>query len=391
MSVPHGAGSLGSPFARWCAAITCATVLAAGGAAVARSDDPPPGIPTTTSVVTSADVSTPSSTTPAPDAAVPRPDPAPVAPRIRKAAPAAQPAVRAAPAKPKASTQPKATPQAKVPARRRTVSRQPVSRQAIRQQTHVRAAPRIARRASAKPSGSRRKLRRKLVSHRVGSAHHLPRTTPTIAPTTSAVKRPAAARPQSAPTSKRTALGSTPAQRGTSVATYLAVVLCFLLFATGAGAAARSGRRAGAATAANASASQEIPAASVTPITQPLAEMKRGSLRAEVAPAPARLPMAPIAEEVVERCTVVWWRGYLRSQFLAVTPGAEDVAIVAESPMFNWRSRLPPPPDDPAAQRAHEHLTSLLSARGCTPESTGPEWFEATFRLDALAHADGTA
>jgi hypothetical protein len=92
-----------------------------------------------------------------------------------------------------------------------------------------------------------------------------------------------------------------------------------------------------------------------------------------VSPSPAQ------AAATVARCTIGWWRGYVRSQFVAATRGDNGaVVVVAESPAFAWRSKQPPPQTG-AAVSAHERLVETLAELGWEAVQSGPHWFDVTF------------
>lgn len=92
-----------------------------------------------------------------------------------------------------------------------------------------------------------------------------------------------------------------------------------------------------------------------------------------VSPSPAQ------AAATVARCTIGWWRGYVRSQFVAATRGDNgDVVVVAESPAFAWRSKQPPPQTG-AAVSAHKRLVETLAELGWEAVQSGPHWFDVTF------------
>jgi hypothetical protein len=117
----------------------------------------------------------------------------------------------------------------------------------------------------------------------------------------------------------------------------------------------------------------------------------------------AAIPVAPPAEEqpspppvaeppqpaatlsavavLPDSCRITWWRGYVRSQFLALTQnGADgDPTMIAESPYFSWRSSEPPP-ETPAAIAAYLELTQTLDRLGWEPEGRGDPWFNTRFR-----------
>lgn len=142
-----------------------------------------------------------------------------------------------------------------------------------------------------------------------------------------------------------------------------------------------------------AAAAMETAAAAMVPAREPAAPAPTvdggySNGRAPVLPpiVPVPVPVQPNPAAVgpsVPRCTIVWWRGYVRSQFLARVDGSDKIA--AESPAFAWRSSTPPPPSGPALT-AHERLVSALLEQGWEQEHTGATWFDATFRPAVREH-----
>ena len=96
--------------------------------------------------------------------------------------------------------------------------------------------------------------------------------------------------------------------------------------------------------------------------------------------APEPEPLTPPSE----RCSIAWWRGYVRSQFIAYAESRDGGAIVAESPSFAWRSSKPPPQTDDALA-AHTRLLEQLSELGWEAEDSGPAWFQFTFQRAPVA------
>jgi hypothetical protein len=82
-----------------------------------------------------------------------------------------------------------------------------------------------------------------------------------------------------------------------------------------------------------------------------------------------------------DSCQITWWRGYVRSQFVARTWNAStgDWTMIAESPYFSWRSREPPP-ESPAAVAAYLELAQALDGLGWEPDCSGDTWFDTCFR-----------
>lgn len=86
-------------------------------------------------------------------------------------------------------------------------------------------------------------------------------------------------------------------------------------------------------------------------------------------------PEALPADEplVLEECTVVRWRGYTRSTFVACL---DDGTPVAESQSFKWRETAP---HDGAAGEALAELTRELDALGWTHTGDGDEWYAVRY------------
>jgi hypothetical protein len=77
-----------------------------------------------------------------------------------------------------------------------------------------------------------------------------------------------------------------------------------------------------------------------------------------------------------EVCEIVWWRGYVKSEFHAVAEAQE----LARSPRFRWRSDEPPPPDHQGARAAHDDLVERLTAAGWEPLGEADPWYAQRFR-----------
>jgi hypothetical protein len=91
-------------------------------------------------------------------------------------------------------------------------------------------------------------------------------------------------------------------------------------------------------------------------------------------------PQIPVA---AERCVIGWWRGYVRSQFLASETGEAGDTILAESPPFAWRSNKPPP-ETGEAVAAYRQLLTTLSDLGWEAVEFGPAWYEVEFHRAAV-------
>src|SRR5581483_10810655 len=74
-------------------------------------------------------------------------------------------------------------------------------------------------------------------------------------------------------------------------------------------------------------------------------------------------------------CSVIRWRGYASSRFVALA----DDAAVAESPPFRWRGKGEPPADGAPAE-AYAALAAALEALGWeADEADGGAWYERSF------------
>jgi hypothetical protein len=101
----------------------------------------------------------------------------------------------------------------------------------------------------------------------------------------------------------------------------------------------------------------------------------------EEPPVPEPKATASADESEWEYCEIDWWRGYVKSQFIAkaTTPGDADY-IVRESRMFRWRGNGIPEAT-PASIAAHEQLVEQLRAEGWEGEpGTSTNWYAQTFR-----------
>lgn len=80
-------------------------------------------------------------------------------------------------------------------------------------------------------------------------------------------------------------------------------------------------------------------------------------------------------------CRITWWRGYVRSRFVAQTWNETSGlwTLIAESPSFSWRSS-DPPPETSFAVAAYRELAETLDNLGWTLDGNGDEWFDARFR-----------
>jgi hypothetical protein len=111
-----------------------------------------------------------------------------------------------------------------------------------------------------------------------------------------------------------------------------------------------------------------------------------GVLREKLATAPSSQPRAPVPRPAplrpapANRCRIVWWRGYVKSEFQAQLPSADGrAAVVATSPAFRWSRGEAPPADLPEAAEAHAALRKELEADGWVAAREGAEWYAIEF------------
>lgn len=76
-----------------------------------------------------------------------------------------------------------------------------------------------------------------------------------------------------------------------------------------------------------------------------------------------------------ETCEIVLWRGYTKSEFVAVGAGGETLA---RSEQFRWRRDAEPPAEEPYLA-AHAELVASLLADGWERSDDGEEWYAARF------------
>jgi hypothetical protein len=99
--------------------------------------------------------------------------------------------------------------------------------------------------------------------------------------------------------------------------------------------------------------------------------------------APTRLP-GTRAHQPWDVCEIVWWRGYIKSEFIAHAIGADRGEYeVARSRQFWWRKAEPPPADHKGAQGAHEALVAKLLGAGWEPLGQATPWYAKRFRRHA--------
>jgi hypothetical protein len=104
--------------------------------------------------------------------------------------------------------------------------------------------------------------------------------------------------------------------------------------------------------------------------------------RSSTASTPPRISSQPRPE--FEVCQISYWRGYVKSQFQAITEREGEMLVILSSPFFRAGSATPTQ-DDARAVAAHSALTEDLSSYGWEITGCGPNWHETTFR-QRIAH-----
>jgi hypothetical protein len=172
--------------------------------------------------------------------------------------------------------------------------------------------------------------------------------------------RPVKATPKPVPAPAPAAHSSGSSWTGTAVIGGLVA----LLAAFGLVAGIRSMRRSGGPPSA-------VPLAKPAPVLRPALETAPTD---PIAPDSAPI-VAPPADD---SCRIAWWRGYVRSGFYAYEGDGEQ-KLVAESPLFSWKSH-DPPGQTAAALAAYERLVEKLERLGWEPDGNGETWFSGRFR-----------
>jgi hypothetical protein len=102
------------------------------------------------------------------------------------------------------------------------------------------------------------------------------------------------------------------------------------------------------------------------------------------------VPTPEFAPAWTEVCDVRWWRGHVKSQFLAVARQADATeATIASSPYFRWRKRVPPE-ESRAAAAALRTLAEALEREGWTLAGRGEKWFSVRFQRELAVDRIGT-
>ena len=90
------------------------------------------------------------------------------------------------------------------------------------------------------------------------------------------------------------------------------------------------------------------------------------------------------SHEAWDICEILWWRGYIKSEFYAHAVGADRGEYEAgRSQQFWWRKTEPPPPDHKGARAAQEALVETLRTAGWEPIGQASLWYAQRFRRHA--------
>jgi hypothetical protein len=82
----------------------------------------------------------------------------------------------------------------------------------------------------------------------------------------------------------------------------------------------------------------------------------------------------------LEECVIEWWRGYVRSEFYAVSVAPDGrTDVVARSRPFTWHWSDVPPRTGVTAD-AHADLVAALAAEGWEQAGGGTPWYRTRFR-----------
>jgi hypothetical protein len=107
-------------------------------------------------------------------------------------------------------------------------------------------------------------------------------------------------------------------------------------------------------------------------------------------PAPAA-PSAPLRTIQAKRCRVVWWRGYVKSEFQAQLLSPGHAVVVRRSPAFRWSKAEPPPAEHAEASQAHAALKKELEAAGWVVARRGKDWYAIEFERRLIGGGRGRA
>ncbi len=103
----------------------------------------------------------------------------------------------------------------------------------------------------------------------------------------------------------------------------------------------------------------------------------RATARADSSPIQTLSPQVAVDEQVEQVCEILWWRGYIKSQFYVEA----DPPLSREITSRAFRARGSDAPEqDTAAVAAYEALVEALASAGWAREGRGAHWFSDRFR-----------
>jgi hypothetical protein len=100
-------------------------------------------------------------------------------------------------------------------------------------------------------------------------------------------------------------------------------------------------------------------------------------------------PPAPLRTIQAKRCRIVWWRGYVKSEFQAQLLSPGQSVVVRRSPAFRWSRAEPPPAEHAEASQAHAALTKELEAAGWVVSRRGRDWYAIEFERRLIGGGRG--
>ena len=119
-----------------------------------------------------------------------------------------------------------------------------------------------------------------------------------------------------------------------------------------------------------------------------------GLLKAKLAGSTSQRPVpvappSPLPTIEAKRCRIVWWRGYVKSEFQAQLLSPGRAVVVRRSPAFRWSRAAPPPAEHAEASQAHAALKKELEAAGWVVARRGRDWYAIEFERRLMGGGRG--